>query len=156
MNRHDRRKANSGKPKAAVTVSREIFTTPNLGDKEVSLDVGRMRVWAEQNVEPQKMRIVAEHVKRLVEGGTVEEDRVMGHTINQIPKPILVCEHPDGLGDEIVDGNHTYVATAIIWSQGVEQGMISPTMTPFVVGYGLTPAQWRPFVVHASQLRKRG
>lgn len=156
MNRHERRKANIGKPKAAVTVSREIFTTPNLGDREVSLDVGRMRVWAEQNVELQKMRIVAEHVKHLVEGGTVEEDRVMNHTINQIPKPILVCEHPDGLGDEIVDGNHTYVATAISWAQGVEQGLISPKMTPFVVGYGLTAAQWRPFVVPASQLRKRG
>lgn len=155
MNRHNRRKASSGKPKAAATVSREIFTTPNLGDKEVILDVGRMRVWAEQNVEPQKMRIVAEHVKRLVEGGTVEKSRVMDHTINQIPKPIIACEHPDGLGDEIVDGNHTYVATAISWAQGVEQGMISPTMTPFVVGYGLTPAQWRPFMVSASQLRKR-
>lgn len=155
MNRHDQRKANKGKPKAAMTVSREIFTTPNLGDKAVSLEVARMRAWAEKNVEPQKMRIVAEHVKRLVDGGTVEEDRVMGHTINRIPKPILVCEHPDGLGDEIVDGNHTYVATAISWAQGVKQGMISPSMTPFVVCYGLTPAQWRPFVVSAS-LRKRG
>lgn len=156
MNRHDRRKANRGKLKATVTISREIFTTPNLGGKEISFDIGRMRVWAEQNVEPQKIRIVAEHVKRLVEGGTVEEDRVMSHTINQIPKPILVCEHPDGLGDEIVDGNHTYVATALSWAHGVEQGMLSPSMVPFVTGYGLTPAQWRPFVVPASQLRKRG
>lgn len=52
MNRHDRRKSNRDKPKATVTVRREIFTTPNLGDKEVVLDVGRMRVWAEKNVEP--------------------------------------------------------------------------------------------------------
>jgi hypothetical protein len=154
MNRQDRRKANRGKPKAAVTVSREIFTTPNLGDKVVKLDIGRMRVWAEKNVELQKMEIVAEHVKWLVEGGTVEADRMMNHTIHQIPKPILACECPDAPGDEIVDGNHTYVATALSWAKNVEQGMISPEETPFVVGYGLTPAQWRQFVVTASQLRK--
>ncbi len=156
MNRHDRRKANKGKPKIAVTFSGEVFTTPNLGDREISLDVGRMRAWAEQNVELEKIQIVGEHVTRLVEGGTIEKDRVIGHTINQVPKPILVCENPSGLGDEIVDGNHTYVATAIAWAQGVDQGTIPSSMTPFVVGYGLTPAQWRPFVLRASQLRKRG
>ena len=59
MNRHERRKANSGKPKVLVTIGREIFTTPNLGAKEVHLDVGRMREWAEKHIEPQKMQIVA-------------------------------------------------------------------------------------------------
>lgn len=156
MNRQERRKANRGKPKVLTTISREIFTTPNLGDKEVHLDVGRMREWAEKHIEPQKMQIVAEHVKRLVEGGTVTRDRVMGYTINQIPKPILVCEHPEGLGDEIVDGNHTYVAMALSWAKAVQVGLAAPSDTPFVVGYGLAPAQWRPFVVPASQLLKRG
>ncbi len=155
MNRHERRRTNSGKPKIAMAISREIFTTPNLGDQEVQLDVARMRDWAERHIEPQKVPITAEHVKRLIEGGTATEDRVMGYTINQFPKPILLCEHPDGLGDEIVDGNHTYVAMALSWAQAVELGVASPSDTPFVIGYGLTPAQWRPFVVPASQLRKR-
>lgn len=156
VNRQERRKANSGKPKSVVAITCEIFSTPNLGDREVHLDVGKMRAWAEKNIQPEKIRIVAEHVKRLIDGGTVTEDRVMDHTIHHIPKPILVCEHPDGLGDEIVDGSHTYVATALSWASAVEQGLLSPSVTPFVVGYGLRPAQWRRFLVSASQLRGRG
>lgn len=108
-----------------------------------------MRAWAEKNIQPEKIRIVAEHVKRLIDGGTVTEDRVMDHTIHHIPKPILVCEHPDELGDEIVDGNHTYVATALSWASAVEQGLLSPSVTPFVVGYGLRSVQWRRFLVSA-------
>lgn len=63
MNRHDRRKANKGKPKIAVTFSGEVFTTPNLGDREISLDVGRMRAWAKQNAELQK---IGKHSRRTV------------------------------------------------------------------------------------------
>ncbi|WP_321363329.1 hypothetical protein [uncultured Celeribacter sp.] len=137
------------------TVNCEIFTTPNLGEQEIHLDVGRMRVWVEQHVELQKIRIDPQHVKRLVDGGTVTEERVMSHTISQPPKPILVCEHPDGTGDEIVDGNHTYVATALSWAEAMEQGLVSPSDTPFVLGYGLTHSQWQSFIVPASQLRKQ-
>lgn len=155
MNRHERRKANKGKPKLVTKVPCEIFTTTNLGEKEVHLDVGRMRVWAERNVLLQKIHIDTEHVKRLVEGGTVTEERVKGYTFSQFPKPILICEHPEGIGDEIVDGNHTYVATALSWAAATSEGITSPTDTPFVVGYGLTPSQWRPFKVPLSQLRKQ-
>jgi hypothetical protein len=135
-------------------VMTEIYKTPNLGNADICLDVARMRQWAEQNIVPQKIRIDAEQVKRLLEGGTVTEDWVMGHTVHQVPKPILICEHPDGIGDEIVDGNHTYVAAAFQWTRAMEKGLISNTMTPFVLGYGLKPAEWRQFVIPTSRLAK--
>lgn len=150
VNRQERRRASKGKSKTPVVRSREIFTTPNLCDKEVHLDVWRMRVWAEKNIVPQKFPIDADHVKRLVDGGTVTGEWISGYTVNQIPKRILVCEHSKGLGDEIVDGNHTYVATAISWAHAVKQGMVPSSMTLFVEGFGLTPAQWRPFAVPHS------
>lgn len=154
MNRHDRRKANSDKMRGAhIIMRREIFTTSNLGDREIHLDVGAMRAWAEQNVQLESIKICANHVKRLVEGGAISEERIMQHTMKQIPKPILVCEHPEGLGDELVDGNHTYVAVAMAWARGIELGRIKPAVLPNVPGYGLTPAQWQQFVLTPSQLQ---
>lgn len=153
MNRRERRRANRGKPKVKEVI--EVFSTPNLGDGEIHLDVGRMRLWAEGNVELQKIKIDVHHVMRLVEGGTVTRDRIEDYTIKHAPRPILVCEHPDGQGDEIVDGNHTYVASALGWAEALERGLVSREGPPFVLGYGLTPEQWRPFVVPSSLLRRR-
>ncbi len=151
MNRHERRKANKGKKKISFRVTVETFTTPNLGKKDIILDVQSMRVWAERNIEPQRIPIDADHVKRLVDGGAVRKDIVINHTINHLPKPILICEHPEGLGDEIVDGNHTYVAAAIMWAKAIEEGMLPSSITPSVIGYGLTAKQWQPFVINAAK-----
>lgn len=146
MNRHERRKASKGRRKALGTV--EIFTmTFAHGREPIHLDVAKMRKWAEANCELVAWPIDPMYVKKLIDDGTVTRKDVMRRTLPQMLKPILVCKRPNSDAVQIVDGNHTYVAQALGWAMGCEQGLSSPDRIPNVPGYELSETEWRPFVV---------
>ena len=146
MNRHERRKANKGKPKQPRILPQksEVFRSPNLSNREVILDVVSMRRWAEKNLPLEMVPFNFEHIEWLMQGGTVDTSVLMNRTIIQGPKPIIICQSEVGGGDEIVDGNHTYVMAATAYHIAKSEGMSVPPGTP---GYTLSPEQWRKFVV---------
>ena len=139
-------KANKGQPKPSRKQTRknEVFISPNLSHHEVILDVVRMRHWAEQNLPLEMSPFNFEHIEWLIKGGTVETSVLTNRTLSQGPKPILICQSEVEAGDEIVDGNHTYVMAAAAYTIAKKEGIPVPPGTP---GYTLTPEQWRQFVV---------
>lgn len=147
MNRHERRKANSGKPKPLKYFKKnvtEIFTTPNLRRHEVSLSVAPMRKWAEENLQPMMHPFSVEMVHYLISTGTVELETLKKRTIHKDLKPIIICESENGPGEELVDGNHTYVMAALAHAMAQREG------TPSIGGilsYTLAPHEWAQFVV---------
>jgi hypothetical protein len=155
MNRHERRKANKGKPKVVVTS--EVYSMTGKDGRPLHLDVVSMRRWAERHAEQVRVMIDFQYVERLISRGAVTEERVMGHTIMQVPKPVIVCLDINAEGDEIVDGNHTYVAAAVAWVKGREMGVPGFELIehPWANGFLLTPEQWRPFVIPPSMFAKK-
>lgn len=135
-----------GKPKPSriETQKSEVFRSPNLSDHEVILDVVQMRHWAERNLRLEMVPFNFEHIEWLIKGGTVETSVLTERTLFQGPKPILICQSEVENGDEIVDGNHTYVMAAAAYRIAKSEGIPVPPGTP---AYTLTSAQWRQFVV---------
>jgi len=146
MNRHERRKMSKGrpKPKPKPTGTVEVFTMTFKEGPSIHLHVERMWVWAKSNRTPLMFPFSEDYVLKLLGDGTVTETHLMTHTAKQRPKPILVCERPNGEGDQIVDGNHAYVAAYLDWMKAREEGVSLPPGTP---GYVLTEPEWRPFEI---------
>jgi hypothetical protein len=147
MNRHERRKANRGKPKHLKYFKKnvtEIFTTPNLREHEVSLSVVSMRKWAEENLQPMMHPFSAEMVNYLISTGTVELETLRKRTIHMARKPIIICESENGPGEELVDGNHTYVMAALAYEMAKREGIPGIGGIP---SYTLAPQEWSQFVV---------
>ncbi|KJZ20597.1 hypothetical protein [Loktanella sp. S4079] len=147
MNRHGRRKANSGKSKPLKYFKKnvtEIFTTPDLRGHEVSLIVAPMRKWAEENLQPMMHPFSVEMVNYLISTGTVELETLEKRTIHMGLKPIIICESENGLGEVLVDGNHTYVMAALAHEMAQREGNPSIGGIP---SYTLRPHEWAQFVV---------
>lgn len=155
MNRHDRRKANKGNPK--VVVRSEVYAMIGKDGRPLHLDVVSMRKWAERHAEQVRVMIDFRYIERLIARGAVTRERVMSHTIFQEPKPVIVCLDINEEGDELVDGNHTYVAAGVAWAKGRELGVPGFDLIehPWANGFMLTPEQWRPFVIPPSKLGKK-
>ncbi len=115
-------------------------------------------LWAEQNLEVVRVMIDPKHAERLIARGAVDRDWILRHTFKQDPKPILFCRDINSGGDEIVDGNHTYVAVAAGWARGRQLGKPEAMAVdhPSVLAYGLTPEQWRQFVIPSSMIKSLG
>jgi hypothetical protein len=159
MNRQERRKANKGKPKVRrqAVVRSEVYSMTGKDGKPLHLDVVSMRRWAEQHAEQVRVMIDFQYIERLLARGAVTQEWVMGHTITQVPKPVIVCLDINEEGDEIVDGNHTYVAAAVAWAKGREMGVPGFELIehPWASGFLLTPEQWRPFIIPLSMFAKK-
>jgi hypothetical protein len=159
INRHERRKANKGKPKARkqAVVRSEVYSMTGKDGEPLHLDVVSMRAWAEQHSELVRVAIDFNYVERLFSRGAVTGERIMGHTITQMPKPIIVCLDINEDGDEIVDGNHTYVAIATAWVKAREWGLpgVERIEHPWADGYVLSTDQWKPFVIPPSMFAKK-
>ncbi len=153
MNRHDRRKANRGQPK--VVVRSEVYELIGKGGQPISLAIAPMRRWAEQHAERVSIPIEVDYIERLLKRGAVTEDRVRAILASQDPKPVLLCRDINDDGDEIVDGNHTYVALGLAWATAQRDGMVSSDVAPRAKAYLFEPENWRPFVIPTSQLRRR-
>lgn len=149
MNRHERRKANRGLPK--VVVRSEVYELTGKGGKPISLDVGPMRRWAERHAERVSIPIEASYIERLLRRGAVTEDRVKAILAQQDPKPVLLCRDINDDGDEIVDGNHTYVALGLAWATAHRDGMVPAEIQPRANAYLFEPEHWQRFVIPPSR-----
>lgn len=152
MNRHDRRKANRGLPKAVIRS--EVYELIGKGGKPINLDVGPMRRWAEKHAERVSVPIEASYIERLLRRGAVTEDRVKAILAQQDPKPVLLCRDINDDGDEIVDGNHTYVALGLAWASAQRDGMVPADIQPRAHAYLFEPVHWQRFVIPPSHYAK--
>jgi len=148
MNRHERRKANRRLPKIVVTS--EVYELTGKGGKPISLNVGPMRLWAEKHAERGTIPIEFDYIERLLKDGAVKEDRVQAILRTQNPKPVLLCRAINDDGDEIVDGNHTYVALGLAWSLAHRDGTAPEGIAPRARAYVFQPKDWRRFVIPTS------
>lgn len=148
MNRHARRKANRGVPKAVVRS--EVYELTGKGGKPICLDVGQMRRWAEKQAERVSVPIEASYIERLLKRGAVTEDRVHAVLAQQNPKPVLLCRDINDDGDEIVDGNHTYVALGLAWATARRDGLVPADIQPRANAYLFEPEHWQRFVIARS------
>jgi hypothetical protein len=148
MNRHDRRKANRGQPKFVAWS--EVYELTGKGGKPISLDVGPMRRWAEKHAERISIPIDTDYIERLLKYGAVKVDRVKAVLRTQNPKPVLLCRDINDDGDEIVDGNHTYVALGLAWSTAQHDGKVLEGITPRADAYLFEPEHWQRFVIAPS------
>lgn len=148
MNRHERRKANRGLPK--VVVRSEVYELTGKGGKSISLDVGPMRRWAEKHAERVSIPIEVDYIERLLKRGAVSEERVQAVLRTQNPKPVLLCRDINEDGDEIVDGNHTYVALGLAWATAQRDGMVPEGIAPRANAYLFEPEHWQRFVIPPS------
>ena len=123
--------------------------------KPLNLDVASMRRWAERYAEQVSIPIDVAYIERLLARGAVTEERVLTILATQNPKPVLLCRDINDDGDEIVDGNHTYVAFGLAWAQAKRSGMALPDTLPRVNAYQLQPEHWRRFVIPPSHLVRR-
>lgn len=154
MNRKERRKRNSGKPKPlrkpnAVAKS-EVYSLTGSDGERLHLDVVAMRHWAEQHAEKVSISIEANYIERLLARGAITQERVKTILTNQDPKPVLLCRNINADGDEIVDGNHTYVALGFAWATAQRDGMMPADFQPRAKAYSLEPHQWRQFIIPLS------
>jgi hypothetical protein len=148
MNRHDRRKANRGQPK--FVARSEVYELTGKGGKPISLDVGPMRRWPEKHAERISIPIEIDYIERLLKCGAVKEDRVKAVLRTQNPKPVLLCRDINNDGDEIVDGNHTYVALGLAWSTAQHDGEAPDGIAPRADAYLFEPEHWQRFVIAPS------
>lgn len=153
MNRHARRKASRGMPK--VVVRSEVYEMTGKGGKPISLDVTPLRRWAEKHAERVSIPIDVHYIERLLKRGAVTEDRVKAVLRTQNPKPVLLCRDINEDGDEIVDGNHTYVALGLAWSAAQRDGTVPEGIPPRANAYLLASEHWQRFVIAPSHKVKQ-
>ena len=77
-------------------------------------DIFSMGKWAAKHVERGEILLDWDRAQRLIESGAVAAERIMRHTIHREPDPIIVGRHAAGpFKDQILDGGHRYVASAL-------------------------------------------
>lgn len=153
MNRHQRRKANRGLPKAIVRS--EVYELIGKGGEPISLDIGPMRQWAEKHAERVSIPIEIAYIEGLLERGAVTESRVQAVLRAQKPKPVLLCRDINDDGDEIVDGNHTYVALGLAWASIQRDGTAPEGVSPSANAFVFEPEHWKQFVIPPSRKVKK-
>lgn len=144
MNRHERRKAGKGKQAQARP---EFYQMIGKGGVPLLLDVRAMRRWAQQHAELVRVPVDLAYIERLFRRGAITEDSLLKKASTGRPKPILLCRDINDEGDEIVDGNHTYAATAVAWTIARRQGSAPADAVPWAKGYLLEREHWIRFVV---------
>jgi hypothetical protein len=129
----------------------EFFSFPDGPDgKAIHLDVASLRAWAEANLTVKNIVIDAVLVKSLVDGGTVDLDKAQLAMASGYPKPIIICRQFTNDGrDRIVDGNHTYVARALITAA---VGLFSPGET-CCEGFVVEHDQWSAFAISPERAK---
>lgn len=150
MNRRERRLANKGIPQ--VKIKTEVYRLIGKHGQTVMLDVAAMRQWGEHHAESVRVPIDPKYVDRLFARGAVSEERVVAVLKAQKFKPVLLCTDINPEGDEIVDGNHTYVAIAWAWAALAADGKAPEGILPSAPGLLFQPADWGRFVIPASLL----
>lgn len=144
MNRHERRRAGKGKP---AGVRSEFYQMIGKGGVPLLLDVRAMRRWAQRHAELVKVPVDLGYIERLFARGAITNEGLEKIVATGRPKPILLCRDINDEGDEIVDGNHTYAATAVAWSIARRQGSAPAEAIPWAEAYLLEREQWLGFVV---------
>lgn len=152
MNRHDRRKANKFSPRLAIVA--EVYELVGKGGKPISLDIGPMRRWAERHADRVSIPVDASYIERLLARGAVSEERVSAILAEQDPKPLLLCRNINDDGDEIVDGNHTYIAHGLAWATAVRSGLAPAGLQPRANAFAIEPKDWQRFVIPSSRRRR--
>jgi hypothetical protein len=158
INRHERRKANKGKPKLRQqgVVKSEVYSLTGKNGEPLHLDVVSMRAWAEQHAERVSIPIDLEYINRLIARNAITQERVKAVIANPDgPKPLLLCRDINSDGDEIVDGNHTYAALGMALVTAQRQGSLPPGFVPKANAYELLPEHWQRFVIPLSMFAKK-
>lgn len=128
-------------------VLRQYYDLTGKGGQPLRIDVVPMRRWAEKHAELVSIPLDIAYVERLLARAAVTEQGVHAVMARMSPKPILLCRDINDDGDEIVDGNHTYVALAIAWAKGQQAGLVPAGPAPGVPAFCLVPQDWGRFVV---------
>lgn len=152
MNRHERRKAMQGQKRnhnSLETIKSELYAFDDDSGLEQWLDVLSMRKWAEIHLELVRVAIDMKRVTQIFASDAINRDHLMKHTIRHKPRPIIICTDLCKEGDQIVDGNHTYVAAGMAAALGQQQGFKFPA-PPSVEGWTLSKEQWMPFIIPRS------
>ncbi len=146
MTRQERRQAERRAIKALSNKKTQVFTFEDSKGDNRALNVEAMRVWAEKCLPLVGVDIDINKVEDMLKHDRIDREHVIKHSLSNLPKPILVCnDFSDGRA-EIVDGNHTYVAMAIVQAKAVQMGIQSPIPLR-APAYVFERSEWTQFLV---------
>ena len=137
-----------------MAVYSEVYELLGKGGKRLSLDIRPLRLWAEKHAEKVTIPVDVAYIERLLKRGAVTQDRVMAKLAEGNPKPALLCRDINEDGDEIVDGNHTYVAMGMAWRAAVRLGQIASDVPWSVRAFEIQPKDWQRFIITPPQRRR--
>ena len=156
MNRQQRRQLErqQRKGKAKIKPHRypqgktEVYAYTDDNGQEQWLDVVGLRDWAEANLTVLRVPIDLQRVSDIITSDAIDIDHFKSHTLPnpESARPILICQNLTIGNDQIVDGNHTYVAYGMGVIMAQQQGIDMP-VPPNAVGYVIAPDAWKRFVV---------
>lgn len=129
----------------------EVFRLTDEAGQEKCVAVDPLRQWAEENCELCGIQVDWGKVEDMLSHDKIDRNRLQNYTMTRLPKPIIVCENFMGNASEIIDGNHTYVAAALMHAMAAQAG-ISLTKEPVAIGYVVTREQMEMFLVPAEAL----
>ncbi|MCK0142997.1 hypothetical protein [Aliiroseovarius sp. F20344] len=124
----------------------QVYVYTDDDGNERWLDVDTMRRWAESNLELTRIAIDSSRVEELISSGDLDKEQIRKNIETGHPKPVLICLDLVKEGYQIVDGNHSYVTSALAAGLAKQMG-IHKEQHSGVDGWALTPDQWRPFLI---------
>ena len=135
-----KRNLREGGGDAATEVYRLDGATP---DEHRYFDVYSMRKWSYDNLEMVGTFLDWGRANHLIESGAVDNERIMDHTLQNPMHPIIIGVDACGPGnDQVLDGAHRYVATALAATAAGMAGQPVP-----MPAYFLEPNQWPEFLI---------
>lgn len=123
----------------------QVFAYKDADGVERRLDVESMRSWAEANMRLVGVNIDINKIEDMLKNDRIDRDYLVNHTMPAGPKPVLICDDFEDGRAEIVDGNHAYVAMALLQAKAAELGMGS--IPPVVPAYVFSSEEWHRFLI---------
>jgi hypothetical protein len=124
----------------------EVFAYDDANGVKRMLNVATMRAWAQQHLPLVGVDIDIDKVEDMLKNGRIDREHLLTHTLPAGPKPIIVCADFENGCDEIVDGNHTYMAMALAIAEAAAMGN-SPSVPMRIPAYVFERDDWMRFLI---------
>ena len=126
----------------------EVYAYTDDNGQEQWLDVVGLRTWADAHLPILRVPIDLQRVSDIITSDAIDVEHFKSHTLPnpESARPILICQNLTKGNDQIVDGNHTYVAYGMGVAMAQQEGIEMP-VPPSAAGYMIEPDAWKRFVV---------
>lgn len=137
------------RPLAYEATGRFEYFTGRFGERspEKALMVDPLRIYARARLPEALMPIEWGIVEKLMQRGDAIDPEAIRDRVRYRMEPVIVAQDFYGSHeDEIVDGNHTYVAVASAFALAQRELSMPASIPPVVRAFYVPPAVWRDFL----------